>query len=97
MKNMALHKVDVRGLVQNIDVNGPVLARLSVGVDGSVECVEILAPNHPVVVAAVTDALMQWTFKPLQKGGAGRYLGSLAFQFCNVACPEDRVSVSLLN
>ena len=97
MKERATEKVDVGGVLKNMDVNATVIASVIVGTDGGVECLKIILPEFPVVVSEVNKALRQWKFKPIEQDGKrARYVGWLEFQFCRIGCPEGKSSLTLL-
>jgi hypothetical protein len=97
MKERAAEKVDVGGLLKNADVNATVIASVTVGADGRVECLKIINPKHPLVVGEVDKALRQWKFKPMEQNGRRvSYVGWLQFQFCRIGCPEGKGAVTLL-
>lgn len=97
MKRRALQKVDVGPLAKNADINAIVIASVIVDNAGSVQCLKILNPKHPLIVAPTIEALKQWRFKPMeQKGKPVAYVGWLQFQFCRIGCPEGKSSVTLL-
>ena len=97
MKERAVEKVDVGGVLKNMDVNATVIASVLVASDGRVECLKIINPDFPLVVAEVEKALRQWKFKPMvQDGKRVPYVGWLEFQFCRIGCAEGKSSVTLL-
>jgi hypothetical protein len=97
MKKRALHKVDVGPLVKNFDIDAIVIASLIVDKTGNVQCLKILNPKHPLVVASTIEALKQWKFKPREQNGKlVSYAGWLQFQFCRIGCLEGKSSVTLL-
>jgi len=97
MKQRTTHRVDVGALLKNADVNGTVIVSVIVGSDGSVECLSVINPKHPLIVSEVDKAVRQWTFKPMQHNGKSvPYVGLLVFQFCRIGCAEGKSSVTLL-
>lgn len=97
MKERAVEKVDVGEVLKNIDVNTTVIASVIVASDGRVECLKIINPDFPPVVAEVEKALKEWKFKPMvQDGKRVAYVGWLEFQFCRIGCAEGKSSVTLL-
>jgi hypothetical protein len=97
MKKRALQKVDVGPLAKNADIKAVVIASVLVDNAGGVQCLKVLNPQHPLVVAPTLEALKQWKFKPMRKKGRlVAYVGWLEFQFCRIGCPEGKSSVTLL-
>lgn len=59
MKKRALQKVDVGPVAKNADINEVVIASVLVDTAGAVQCLKIVNPKHPLVVAATVEALKQ--------------------------------------
>ena len=97
MKERAVKKVDVGRALKNMDVNAIVIASVIVASNGRVECLKIINPDFPLVVAEVDKALREWKFRPMVKDGKRvAYVGWLEFQFCRIGCAEGKSSVTLL-
>src|SRR5215216_3768045 len=52
------------------ELEGEVVAELSVEADGRVSTVRILTSSHELLSNAVVDAMLQWVFSPLMWNGA---------------------------
>jgi periplasmic protein TonB len=55
-------------LAKQANIEGKVSLRCIIGVDGSVEEIEVEA-GHELLVPAATEAVSQWMYKPLVLGG----------------------------
>jgi outer membrane biosynthesis protein TonB len=68
------------------DSSGVAVSEIHVGVDGTVNRVDILQAPDQAIASAVTQALAQWTFPPISLEGSAKPLkvrGKLTFYFEN--------------
>jgi protein TonB len=57
-------------LAREIRIQGRVSMNCTIGVDGSVEKIEV-TKGHPLLIQAATDAVAQWKFRPPILNGKG--------------------------
>jgi outer membrane biosynthesis protein TonB len=79
MDRQAIHKVKPRFPI-SCRCSGTVTAYLRISPNGEVECSKVIN-GHPLLRAAVADAVKQWVFKPSQAGDTKSRLGRLIFRF----------------
>jgi TonB family protein len=64
------------------EIEGEVVAELSVEADGRVSTVRILTSSHELLSNSVVDAMLQWTFSPLIRNGvATRFVARQTYVF----------------
>jgi len=64
------------------EIEGEVVAELSVEADGRVSAVRILTSSHELLSNAVVDAMLQWAFSPLLRNGvATRFVARQTYVF----------------
>jgi hypothetical protein len=96
MKQRATHKVDLVGLIKQLDFRSSMIVEVLVGTSGDVVCTKIFS-GIPLARKPVEDALRQWKFKPAEKSGKNiAYLGQLDFILCNMNCGREGFGVTLL-
>ncbi|HJQ96989.1 MAG TPA: energy transducer TonB [Candidatus Polarisedimenticolaceae bacterium] len=71
VRPVLLHKVqpDYPNVARRIRLEGRVTVQAVIGLDGSVESVEILRSSSPLFEDAALDAVKQWTYRPATMGG----------------------------
>jgi len=96
MKRRATARVDLKGLIKQLDISTVVLVDVLVGVSGEVVCTKSLA-GLPIARKPTEDALRSWRFKTATADAEPvAYLGRLEFTLCNTSCSDEGPSMTLL-
>ena len=71
VRPVLLHKVqpEYPNVARRIRLEGRVTVQAVIGLDGSVESVEILRSSSPLFDDAALGAVKQWTYRPATMGG----------------------------
>ena len=59
------------GLGKGLNLSGTVVVEIRFGSDGKVACSQFRS-GHPIAIAAATEAVPKWTFKPLVSNGVAK-------------------------
>ncbi|MGA9069414.1 MAG: hypothetical protein WB424_04100 [Terracidiphilus sp.] len=96
MKQRATHKIDLVGLIKQLDFRSTMIVEVLVGTSGDVICTKTLS-GISLARKPVEDALRQWKFKPVEKSGKSiAYLGQIDFILCNMDCGDEGFGITLL-
>jgi hypothetical protein len=66
-----MERLQPSGLGKGLNLSGAVVVEIRFGSDGKVVCSRFRS-GHPIAIAAATEALPKWTFKPLVSNGVAK-------------------------